>query len=183
MQRIHLIKQIWPEVPTEMGNHYPLSLIESKRDYRYFCPYRFYHAEGPEIGMIGMFSELNFRPNIRPAICRIHSLSNSNLMLILRTHTSSVQSRVMAHQKPPIRMLFLGRVYRNEAISYRAHCFFHQVEGLYWQECFVCRPQASFWCILLGKCLAKKPDSFASILFPLHWTKRRNGHFVQYMWR
>lgn len=51
--------------------------------------------------------------------------------VLLRTHTSSVQSRVMEHTKPPIRILCPGRVYRNEAISARAHCFFHQVEGLY----------------------------------------------------
>ena len=50
--------------------------------------------------------------------------------IILRTHTSSVQSRVMEVSKPPIRVICPGRVYRNEAISYRAHCFFHQVEGL-----------------------------------------------------
>ena len=51
--------------------------------------------------------------------------------IILRTHTSSVQSRVMEHTQPPIRIICPGRVYRNEAISARAHCFFHQVEGLY----------------------------------------------------
>ena len=51
--------------------------------------------------------------------------------VILRTHTSSVQSRVMEHTQPPIRVICPGRVYRNEAISARAHCFFHQVEGLY----------------------------------------------------
>ena len=51
--------------------------------------------------------------------------------MLLRTHTSSVQTRVMEKQQPPIRIICPGRVYRNEAISYRAHCFFHQVEGLY----------------------------------------------------
>ena len=51
--------------------------------------------------------------------------------VLLRTHTSSVQTRVMENQEPPIRIICPGRVYRNEAISYRAHCFFHQVEALY----------------------------------------------------
>ena len=51
--------------------------------------------------------------------------------IILRTHTSSVQARTMEVTQPPIRVICPGRVYRNEAISYRAHCFFHQVEGLY----------------------------------------------------
>lgn len=51
--------------------------------------------------------------------------------VLLRTHTSSVQTRVMETQQPPIRIICPGRVYRNEAISYRAHCFFHQVEALY----------------------------------------------------
>jgi phenylalanyl-tRNA synthetase alpha subunit len=53
---------------------------------------------------------------------------------LLRTHTSSVQARVMEQQKPPIRVICPGRVYRNETISARAHCFFHQVEGLYIDE-------------------------------------------------
>ena len=51
--------------------------------------------------------------------------------MLLRTHTSSVQTRAMEHQKPPVRIICPGRVYRNEAISARAHCFFHQVEALY----------------------------------------------------
>ena len=54
--------------------------------------------------------------------------------IILRTHTSSVQARVMEHTQPPIRIICPGRVYRNEAISARAHCFFHQIEGLYIDE-------------------------------------------------
>ena len=53
---------------------------------------------------------------------------------LLRTHTSSVQARIMETQKPPIRVICPGRVYRNETISARAHCFFHQVEGLYIDE-------------------------------------------------
>ena len=57
-----------------------------------------------------------------------------NPIVVLRSHTSSVQVRTMAHQNPPIRVVCPGRVYRNEAISARAHCFFHQVEGLYIDE-------------------------------------------------
>ena len=54
--------------------------------------------------------------------------------ILLRTHTSSIQVRTMEHQKPPIRVICPGRVFRNEAISYRAHCIFHQIEGLYIDE-------------------------------------------------
>jgi len=74
---------------------------------------------------------LNFAPEHPARDMQDTFFIEQNPDIILRTHTSSVQTRVMTTQKPPIRMVFPGRVYRNEAISYRAHCFFHQVEGLY----------------------------------------------------
>jgi phenylalanyl-tRNA synthetase alpha chain len=95
-------------------------------------------ADGPEIeDDWHNFSALNF-PENHPAremqdtffIERKDDSGNQNDML-LRTHTSNVQIRMMVNQKPPIRAIMPGRVYRNEAISARAHCFFHQVEGLY----------------------------------------------------
>ena len=99
-------------------------------------------SEGPEIEDDDhVFTKLNFAPNIRPGICRIHfifqdfpSEDSSPEDILLRTHTSSVQVRVMQNQKPPIRTISPGRVFRNEAISARAHCIFHQVEGLYIDE-------------------------------------------------
>ena len=78
--------------------------------------------------MIGITSQhLTFQKNILQEICKILFINEG---IALRTHTSSVQVRVMENQ-PPIRTISPGRVYRNEAISARAHCFFHQVEGLY----------------------------------------------------
>jgi len=80
------------------------------------------------------FSALNF-PDEHPARDMQDTFFvNQDPAFALRTHTSSVQVRVMEHQKPPIRTLSPGRVFRNEAISSRAHCIFHQVEGLYIDE-------------------------------------------------
>ncbi len=90
-------------------------------------------AEGPEIeDDWHVFSSLNFAPD-HPArdMQDTFFISRNPVDVLLRTHTSSVQTRVMEHTQPPIRIVCPGRVYRNEAISARAHCFFHQVEGLY----------------------------------------------------
>ena len=89
-------------------------------------------AEGPEVeDDWHVFSSMNF-PEDHPARDMQDTFFiESHPDILLRTHTSSVQSRVMEKQQPPIRVLCPGRVYRNEAISARAHCFFHQVEGLY----------------------------------------------------
>ena len=79
-----------------------------------------------------MCSKASISPPTTPrATCRTLSLSAATPIVLLRTHTSSVQTRVMTSQKPPIRIICPGRVYRNEAISARAHCFFHQLEALY----------------------------------------------------
>jgi phenylalanyl-tRNA synthetase alpha chain len=92
-------------------------------------------AEGPEIeDDWHIFSALNF-PEEHPA----RDMQDTFFVekgpdVALRTHTSSVQIRMMESKQPPLRMLMPGRVYRNEAISARAHCFFHQVEGLYVDE-------------------------------------------------
>jgi len=98
--------------------------------------------EGPEIEDDDhVFTKLNFAPE-HPArdmqdtfyISRLSPEDSNPEDILLRTHTSSVQIRVMQKQKPPIRAIFPGRVFRNEAISARAHCIFHQVEGLYIDE-------------------------------------------------
>ncbi|MDE6366097.1 MAG: phenylalanine--tRNA ligase subunit alpha, partial [Muribaculaceae bacterium] len=90
-------------------------------------------AEGPEIeDDWHVFSALNFAAD-HPArdMQDTFFISREPADVLLRTHTSSVQTRVMEHSQPPIRIICPGRVYRNEAISARAHCFFHQVEALY----------------------------------------------------
>ena len=89
-------------------------------------------AQGPEIeDDWHVFSSLNFAADHPARDMQDTFFIQRNPDVLLRTHTSSVQTRVMEHTEPPIRILCPGRVYRNEAISARAHCFFHQVEGLY----------------------------------------------------
>ena len=117
--------------PIKLGTRHPLSLVKHEI-IEIFSRIGFTIAEGPEIeDDWHVFGALNFAPEHPARDMQDTFFIEQNPDVLLRTHTSSVQSRVMAVQKPPIRKLFPGRVYRNEAISYRAHCFFHQVEGLY----------------------------------------------------
>lgn len=117
--------------PVRLGTRHPLSLVKNEI-IDIFSRIGFTIAEGPEIeDDWHVFSALNFAPEHPARDMQDTFFIEQNPDVVLRTHTSSVQTRVMTKQKPPIRMLFPGRVYRNEAISYRAHCFFHQVEGLY----------------------------------------------------
>ena len=118
--------------PFPVGSRHPLSIV--KNDIiRIFAGMGFTIAEGPEIeDDWHVFSSLNF-PADHPArdMQDTFFISRNPVDVLLRTHTSSVQTRVMEKTQPPIRIVCPGRVYRNEAISARAHCFFHQVEGLY----------------------------------------------------
>jgi phenylalanyl-tRNA synthetase alpha chain len=117
--------------PIKLGTRHPLSIVKHEI-IDIFSRIGFTIAEGPEIeDDWHVFGALNFPPEHPARDMQDTFFIEQNPDILLRTHTSSVQSRVMATQKPPIRMLFPGRVFRNEAISYRAHCFFHQVEGLY----------------------------------------------------
>ena len=117
--------------PIELGTRHPLSIIRNEI-IDIFHRMGFTIADGPEIeDDWHVFSSMNF-PEDHPARDMQDTFFiESHPDIILRTHTSSVQSRVMETSQPPIRVICPGRVYRNEAISYRAHCFFHQVEGLY----------------------------------------------------
>ncbi len=127
-----------PGEPMENGSFHPLTLVRSQI-ISIFSRIGFNVSDGPEIeDDWHNFSALNFPPE-HPArdmqdtffINLDPSTLHYNGPLALRTHTSSVQVRVMESQTPPIRTICPGRVYRNEAISARAHCFFHQVEGFY----------------------------------------------------
>ncbi|MDE5876950.1 MAG: phenylalanine--tRNA ligase subunit alpha [Muribaculaceae bacterium] len=118
--------------PLPLGTRHPLSLVRSEI-LRIFGSIGFTIAEGPEIeDDWHVFSSLNFAPD-HPArdMQDTFFIRRGQDDVLLRTHTSSVQTRVMESHQPPIRIVCPGRVYRNEAISARAHCFFHQVEGLY----------------------------------------------------
>ena len=117
--------------PVRLGTRHPLSLVKNEiKDI--FSRLGFSLAEGPEVeDDWHVFGAMNFADDHPARDMQDTFFIESHPDVILRTHTSSVQSRVMEHTQPPIRIICPGRVYRNEAISARAHCFFHQVEGLY----------------------------------------------------
>jgi phenylalanyl-tRNA synthetase alpha chain len=115
----------------EPGSRHPLNLVRNEI-IRIFSRLGFTVSEGPEIeDDWHNFSALNFPPEHPARDMQDTFFIEKDPDIALRTHTSSVQIRTMETTKPPIRAIFPGRVYRNEAISARAHCFFHQVEGLY----------------------------------------------------
>ena len=119
-----------PGDPIEIGSRHPISLVKN-RIIDIFSKIGFTISEGPEIeDDWHNFTALNF-PEYHPA----RDMQDTFFIekdpdILLRTHTSSVQVRYMENNKPPIRIISPGRVYRNEAISARSHCFFHQIEGL-----------------------------------------------------
>ncbi len=117
--------------PTPLGTRHPLTLVQQEIC-SIFARLGFSIAEGPEVeDDWHVFSALNFADD-HPARDMQDTFFVGNVAgSLLRTHTSSVQARVMSASQPPIRIICPGRVYRNEAISYRAHCFFHQMEALY----------------------------------------------------
>jgi phenylalanyl-tRNA synthetase alpha chain len=130
-----------PSFPFPAGSRHPISIVRNEI-IDIFTRLGFIVSEGPEIEDDDhVFTKLNFAPE-HPArdmqdtfyISRISAEDSNPEDILLRTHTSSVQVRVMQGQKPPIRTISPGRVFRNEAISARAHCIFHQVEGLYIDE-------------------------------------------------
>ena len=121
--------------PFKVGSRHPISIVRNEI-IDIFSRIGFTVSEGPEVeDDWHNFTALNFPPE-HPArdMQDTFFVESEEGEMALRTHTSSVQVRIMENQKPPIRTLSPGRVYRNEAISARAHCFFHQVEGLYIAE-------------------------------------------------
>ena len=127
-QNIDLTRTAYP-IP--LGSRHPLSLVKNEIC-DIFARLGFSIAEGPEIeDDWHVFSALNFAEDHPARDMQDTFFIQRSPDILLRTHTSSVQTRTMEHSQPPIRIICPGRVYRNEAISYRAHCFFHQVEALY----------------------------------------------------
>ena len=117
--------------PIRLGTRHPLSLVKQEI-IDIFGRMGFSLADGPESeDDWHVFGAMNFAEDHPARDMQDTFFVETHPDVILRTHTSSVQSRVMEHTQPPIRVICPGRVYRNEAISARAHCFFHQVEGLY----------------------------------------------------
>ncbi len=120
--------------PQPLGSRHPLTLVQEEI-IRIFSRLGFSIAEGPEVeDDWHVFSSLNFAEDHPARDMQDTFFVNNVVGSLLRTHTSSVQSHVMSESQPPLRIICPGRVYRNEAISYRAHCFFHQLEGLYIDE-------------------------------------------------
>ncbi|MDE6321288.1 MAG: phenylalanine--tRNA ligase subunit alpha [Muribaculaceae bacterium] len=118
----------------ELGTRHPLSLVREEI-IAIFRRLGFTIADGPEVeDDWHVFGALNFADDHPARDMQDTFFIQRNPDVLLRTHTSSVQTRTMERQKPPIRIICPGRVYRNEAISARAHCFFHQVEALYVDE-------------------------------------------------
>ncbi len=123
-----------PKYPYNLGSRHPISIVKNEI-FLIFASLGFKVADGPEIeDDWHVFGALNF-PDDHPARDMQDTFFiESKPDILLRTHTSSIQVRTMETQKPPIRVICPGRVFRNEAISARAHCIFHQVEGLYIDE-------------------------------------------------
>ena len=117
-----------------IGARHPISIVKNQI-VEIFSRLGYTVAEGPEIeDDHHVFSALNFPPEHPARDMQDTFFIEKNPDILLRTHTSSIQVRAMERTQPPIRIVCPGRVFRNEAISYRAHCIFHQVEGLYIDE-------------------------------------------------
>ncbi|HOM63292.1 MAG TPA: phenylalanine--tRNA ligase subunit alpha [Dysgonamonadaceae bacterium] len=117
--------------PIPLGTRHPVNIVKEEIC-DIFKRLGFSIAEGPEIeDDWHVFSSLNFAEDHPARDMQDTFFIQNNPQIVLRTHTSSVQTRVMEQSQPPIRIICPGRVYRNEAISARAHCLFHQVEALY----------------------------------------------------
>lgn len=117
--------------PVALGSRHPLTIVKNEI-VDIFSRLGFTLADGPEVeDDWHVYSSMNFADDHPARDMQDTFFVESHPDIILRSHTSSVQARVMEQSQPPIRVICPGRVYRNEAISARAHCFFHQVEGLY----------------------------------------------------
>ena len=117
--------------PIALGSRHPLTIVKNEI-VDIFSRLGFTLADGPEVeDDWHVYSSMNFADDHPARDMQDTFFVESHPDIILRSHTSSVQARVMESTQPPIRVICPGRVYRNEAISARAHCFFHQVEGLY----------------------------------------------------
>ena len=120
--------------PAELGTRHPLTIVRN-RIIDIFSRMGFTLADGPEVeDDWHVYGSMNFADDHPARDMQDTFYVQGGPSMLLRSHTSSVQSRVMEVTEPPIRVICPGRVYRNEAISARAHCFFHQVEGLYVDE-------------------------------------------------
>ena len=169
-----------PGSAEQLGSRHPISIVKNQI-VEVFSRLGYTVADGPEIeDDWHVFSALNFPPEHPARDMQDTFFIEKDPDILLRTHTSSIQVRTMEHQRPPIRVICPGRVFRNEAISYRAHCIFHQIEGLYIDE------GVSFADLKQSLLLLRQggfrragghPD--APVVFPLHRTFGRGRRIVQ----
>ncbi len=122
--------------PINLGTRHPLTIVKNEI-IDIFSRMGFTLADGPEVeDDLHVFTKMNFAADhpardMQDTFFVEQNPNDVTKNILLRSHTSSVQARVMETSQPPIRIICPGRVYRNEAITARAHCFFHQIEGLY----------------------------------------------------
>ncbi len=122
--------------PINLGTRHPLTIVKNEI-IDIFSRLGFTLADGPEVeDDLHVFTKMNFAADhpardMQDTFFVEQNPNDVTKNILLRSHTSSVQARVMETSQPPIRIICPGRVYRNEAITARAHCFFHQIEGLY----------------------------------------------------
>ena len=173
-----------PGDPLKLGTRHPLAIVKNEI-LAIFNKLGFTISEGPEIeDDWHNFSALNF-PEEHPARDMQDTFFISkNPDIVLHTHTSSVQVRDMEAHRPPIRLVTPGRVFRNEAISARAHCIFHQIEAsLHRRERFLRRLKANLDLFRERTIRTGHANSSSSVILPLHGTIGRNGRIVYTMSR
>lgn len=162
----------------KLGSRHPLSIVKNEI-LAIFNKLGFTISEGPEIeDDWHNFSALNF-PEEHPARDMQDTFFiEKNPDIVLHTHTSSVQVRDMETHSLPIRLVTPGRVFRNEAISARAHCIFHQIEALYTMKMFLLRfkTDADLFCQRTFR--SGNPNPAETVLLPIYRTFGRNGCFL-----
>lgn len=170
--------------PVSLGTRHPLTIVKNEI-VDIFSRLGFTLAEGPEIeDDWHVYSSMNFADDHPARDMQDTFFVEARPDIVLRSHTSSVQARVMESQQPPIRVVCPGRVYRNEAISARAHCFFHQVEGLYIDKNVSFTDLKQVLLLFAQEMFGKgTKNTSPSVLFPLHGTVCRNGHQLQHLRR
>ena len=166
-----------PGSAEQLGSRHPISLVKNQI-VEIFSRLGYTVADGPEIeDDWHVFSALNFPPEHPARDMQDTFFIEKNPDILLRTHTSSIQVRTMEHQRPPIRVICPGRVFRNEAISYRAHCIFHQIEGLYIDEGVSFADLKQSLLFFAKELFGEQTD--AAVVLPLHRTLGRGRRLVQ----
>jgi len=181
--------------PVQLGTRHPLTIVTNEI-IDIFSRMGFVLADGPEVeDDLHVFTKMNFAADhpardMQDTFFVSQHPNDVTKNILLRSHTSSVQARVMEQMHTedgkltePIRVICPGRVYRNEAITARAHCFFHQVEGLYIDKNVSFRPQAGAAVVCQRDVRCRHKDSSAPVILPLHRTFCRDGHLMFHLWR